>query len=84
MNRIIIKLRTSSPNVSPVTLIATGATQLRAVFTAEQIPGVLVAYMAGINAAFAVCIAMVGISVILGLCNRWKRMDTHVVSGAAA
>ncbi|PMD41759.1 MFS general substrate transporter [Hyaloscypha variabilis F] len=84
VNQILIKLRTSAPNISPVTLIATGATQLRAVFTAQEIPGVLVAYMAGINAAFAVSIAMVGVSVLLSLCNRWKRMDTHAVPGAAA
>jgi MFS transporter, DHA2 family, glioxin efflux transporter len=70
--------------VSPAALVATGATQLRSVFTADQLPGVLVAYMAGINAVFAVAVAMVGISVILSLFNKWKRLDTHALPGAAA
>jgi len=58
-----------------VTLVATGATQLRNVFTAEQMPGILTAYIAGINAAFAISIAAVGLSFIIALLGNWKRLN---------
>jgi hypothetical protein len=40
--------------------------------------------MKGINAAFAVAIGMVGISAILSLFSKWKRLDIHALSGGAA
>ncbi|GAM43478.1 hypothetical protein TCE0_050r18324 [Talaromyces pinophilus] len=52
-------IKTAS-SISPEDLIATGATQLREVFTAEQLPIVLEAYLSGIRAAFTLAIGMTG------------------------
>lgn len=70
--------------MSPAKLVATGATELRSVFSADQLPGILVAYMSGINAAFAVAIGMVGISLVASLFSKWRRLDIHNLPGAAA
>jgi len=61
-------------------LIATGATDIRVVFPANQIPGILVAYMAGIKAAFALSIAMVGTAFVISLFSKWGRINTNAVA----
>jgi MFS transporter, DHA2 family, glioxin efflux transporter len=52
----------------------TGASELRAVFTAEQLPGVIQAYMDGLKAAFAVGVGLVGIAFCASFVNPWKRL----------
>jgi MFS transporter, DHA2 family, glioxin efflux transporter len=84
VNQLLIKLPTSAPSINPLTVVATGATELRSVFTAEEMPGILVAYVAGIKAAFAVTIGMVGLSFIFSLCSKWKKLNAHVNVGAGA
>ncbi|KAI0456051.1 DNA repair protein RAD50 [Xylaria acuta] len=59
------------PGVDPVSLIQMGATQLRDVFSAEQLPGVVHAYMDGLKAAFAFATALVGVSFIFALIPKW-------------
>lgn len=66
-NRVISALATSAPSVDPKALIATGAAELLQVFSPDQIPGILVAYMTGLKAAFAVAIGMAVISFLLSL-----------------
>lgn len=76
-NRIIATLPTSAPGVDPVKVIMTGATDIRNVFPAEQLPGVLIAYMQGIKAAFAIGIGMVGASFLVSFFNSWKRLHAR-------
>lgn len=80
------KLATSAPGVNPLEVIATGATQIRVVFPPDQLPGILVAYMAGIKAAFAICIAFVGIAFVISLANKWSKLNKEALkeSGGAA
>ena len=61
------KLLMSVPDVSPAVLIYTGTTQLRSTFSVVQMPGILVVYMAGIKAAFAVSIAMARVAFVICL-----------------
>ncbi|EAQ86359.1 hypothetical protein CHGG_07612 [Chaetomium globosum CBS 148.51] len=53
VNRMVQELASSAPSVNPLMVLGTGATQLREVFPADVVPGVLVAYMAGIKTALA-------------------------------
>jgi len=63
--------------VDPEVLIATGAAELRQVFSPDQMPGILMAYMAGIKAAFAVAIGMAGFSFLLSLLCPWKKVHVR-------
>ncbi|KAL2141918.1 hypothetical protein VTI28DRAFT_1803 [Corynascus sepedonium] len=77
VNRAISTLAISAPSVDPEVLIATGAAELRQVFSPDQMPGILMAYMAGIKAAFAVAIGMAGFSFLLSLLCPWKKVHVR-------
>jgi hypothetical protein len=47
-------------------------------------PGILVAYMAGIKAAFAVAIGALGMSFVISLFSKWNRLNAHANKGAVA
>lgn len=81
-NQLLRKLPISAPGVNPALVLATGASELRNVFTADQLPGVLEAYMTGIKAAFAVAIAMMGLGVPVSLLSKWDKLDAHKEGGA--
>jgi hypothetical protein len=76
-------LPTSAPGVNPATVLDTGATQIRTAFPADQIPGILVAYMAGIRVSFAIALAFVGVSTLVVLFSPWKRLNRDAVKEAA-
>jgi hypothetical protein len=67
-------------------VVATGATQIRAVFTADQVPGIVVAYMEGIKVALAISIGATGVAFVISLFSSWKRLNTEAVKdvGGAA
>lgn len=83
-NRVISTLATSAPSVDPKALIATGAAELRQVFSPDQIPGILVAYMTGLKAAFAVAIGMAGLSFLLSLLCPWKKVHVEGMDAGMA
>jgi hypothetical protein len=70
--------------VNPQTVIGTGATQLRQTFTAEDLPGIVVAYMAGINVAFAIATALAGASVLAAVLTPFKKLNMEKVQAGAA
>lgn len=57
-------------------VIATGAGDLAKVFTPEQLPLVISAYMDGIRVSFAVALAMAGVSFLLAFLQPWKRLPS--------
>lgn len=63
-------------------VLATGATQIRTAFQADQIPGILVAYMAGIKVSLAIAIAFVGVASVVILFSPWKRLNREAVKEA--
>ncbi|KAK7749625.1 hypothetical protein SLS53_000203 [Cytospora paraplurivora] len=81
VNVVVKTLPYSAPSVDPARLVATGATELRKVFMPEQVPGILVAYMAGLKASFLVSLASVAMALVIGLFSRWKRLNMVAVSG---
>lgn len=74
---MLVKLPTSAPGIDGARVIATGASELRKEFTPEELPGVIIAYMHGLKAAFAVSIALCGIAFLTTLFIPWRRLPTH-------
>jgi hypothetical protein len=78
------RLAESAPTVNPMVVLGTGATQIRAVFAADEIPGILVAYMAGIKTALAIALGAVGVSFVIVLFSNFKRLNTEALKTAGA
>ena len=85
-NILLAKTPLYAPGVDPSQLIAVGATSIRSVFAAEQIPGILGAYMAGLKAAWAMGIGLAGVTVLISLLPEWKSIKSGSggVGGAMA
>jgi hypothetical protein len=78
------KLPIYAPDVSPALVVATGATDLRKVFTAAQLPGILQAYMDGLKVAFILAIALGGFCCIISFFPKWKSLKGKVQPGMGA
>lgn len=84
VNVLVRTLPSTAPTVDPMTVVATGATELRSVFSADQVPGILLAYMRGLKITFAISLGATGLSLIIALFSRWKRLNTAAITGGAA
>ena len=73
VNIMVKKLAKTAPDINPMAVIATGATQIREAFP-NNIDGVLQAYMAGLKATFAISVGMVGFAALLTAFVPWKRL----------
>jgi hypothetical protein len=65
VNKMLGSLAVTAPDVDVVKLIATGVSEIRDVFPAEQMPGILLAYMDGLQISFAIAAATAGATCIL-------------------
>lgn len=75
-NQLIQALSVTLPEINPVAVLGIGATQIREAFTAAQVPLVVDAYMLGLKAVFAICIAGFGISTVMGFFGSWKKLHS--------
>ncbi|BCS21540.1 MDR family MFS transporter [Aspergillus puulaauensis] len=66
-NTLLRKLPITAPTVDPQVVVNIGATQIREVFTPEQVPGIIQAEMDGVHVAFALAIACAGIAALATL-----------------
>ena len=82
VNQLLAKLPEYAPNVDPHIIIATGATQIRTAFPADQVPGILMAYMAGIKVTFAIATAAVGLAFVISIFSSWKRLNMEALKAA--
>lgn len=83
-NRLIASLRSFAPETDPAIVVATGATELRKVFAGDELLGVPRSYMKGLEAAWAVGIALAGIATLVALLAPHKRLPSTVGVAAAA
>ncbi|ROW15881.1 hypothetical protein VPNG_02556 [Cytospora leucostoma] len=83
VNVLVKTIPYAAPSVDPARLVATGATELRNIFTPEQVPGILVAYMGGLKISFLVSLASVALALVISLFSKWKRLNMAAVSGGA-
>ncbi|KAH6850643.1 major facilitator superfamily domain-containing protein [Chaetomium sp. MPI-CAGE-AT-0009] len=82
VNTMLTELAVSAPSVNPLVLLGTGATQIRNVFPADVVPGILVAYMAGIQTALAIALGAVGVAFVVSLFSHFKRLNTEALKTA--
>ncbi|KAM0273222.1 hypothetical protein ACHAQH_008390 [Verticillium albo-atrum] len=75
VNTMLRYLPRTAPNVDPMTVVATGATEIRRMFSIDEIPGILDAYMAGIKVAMAIAIGATGLAFLVGLLSRWEKLN---------
>jgi hypothetical protein len=73
-----------APDVSASVIINAGATHLRDVVTAEQLPGVLQAYMIAINQSFILAIVCGGFAAIFACFVEWKSVKGKKIVPAGA
>lgn len=83
VNTLINTLATTVPGVDPAGVVATGATQIHVVYPADQVPGILLAYMAGIKVALAIAIADVGLALLATLFSSWKRLNKEALKSTS-
>ncbi|KAH8704048.1 putative MFS multidrug transporter [Talaromyces proteolyticus] len=77
-NKMLQKLPEYAPGVNPQLVIATGATELRSVFSADQLAGILQAYMSGLKVTFLLSIVLGGIATVISLFPKWTSLKGKV------
>jgi MFS transporter, DHA2 family, glioxin efflux transporter len=77
-NKLLHRLPITASSVDPSVVITTGATELRKVFDAQQIAGILDAYMDGIRVTFAISIACACVTALLVLTPRWESIKGKI------
>ncbi|KAI4211844.1 MAG: hypothetical protein LQ351_005335 [Letrouitia transgressa] len=82
-NKLIGSIPKNAPGVDPHLVVATGATELRETFGADQIDGVIRSYLDGVQVAFAIGIGLVGFSVVAAAFAPLKRINAGKATGAA-
>ncbi|KFX94992.1 hypothetical protein O988_06048 [Pseudogymnoascus sp. VKM F-3808] len=73
----------ANEGISPIKVIETGATDIRHVFTAEQIPVILRAYVKGIQTAFIVAIALAASCTLIAFAAKWQKLQAAAEDGKA-
>ena len=77
VNQLIIHLAAIAPDVDSGLVVATGASDLRSVFSPEQMDSILPSYMAGLKIAFAISIAAAGLAFCLSPFNNLGKINAH-------
>jgi hypothetical protein len=62
---LVSELGRIAPEINPMKVVGTGATQLRHVFSPEEVIPIVLAYMAGIKVALALVIGLTGFSCVM-------------------
>lgn len=80
-NILIVKLPTLAPGVSASDIILAGSTGIPEAFSKEQVPGILLSYMAGLKAAWAMGIALAGVTFVVSFLPQWKSIKRSGAGG---
>ncbi|KIW12121.1 hypothetical protein PV08_09395 [Exophiala spinifera] len=83
-NKMLEEIPKRAPGVDSGLVVATGATELRKVFDAAQLPGILSAYMEGLRVPFAIAIACACVTFLLSFAPRWESIKGKVKLDAGA
>ncbi|RYP47059.1 hypothetical protein DL768_006854 [Monosporascus sp. mg162] len=75
INRLLAIASERLPDVSRMTIISTGATDLERVFTDDQLPAIRESYLDGLRAAWAMAVAFAGVALLTGLTLGFKRIE---------
>lgn len=67
VNTLLVSLSTLAPGVDKAQVVATGAGQLRSVFSAHDLPGILASYLDGLQVTYLLEVGLIGTSFLLAL-----------------
>ena len=85
VNVMVKVLPRSAPGLNPLAVVNTGATELRKVFPADQVPGILIAYMRGLKISFAIGLASTGMAfVIITVFQKYNKLNTAAIAAGGA
>ncbi|KAI5457117.1 major facilitator superfamily domain-containing protein [Mariannaea sp. PMI_226] len=83
INQMISRV-TQTTSINKGALILTGATEIRNVFSGDELAAVISGYMWGIKVVFAIAIAATGFTTIVGFGTRWKKLNQAALTGGMA
>jgi hypothetical protein len=83
-NVLLKRLPDFAPTIDPASVVAVGASKLREAFSAEELPGILRAYMAGLKAAWAAATALGGLTFLCAFIPKIKSIKTATNNSATA
>jgi hypothetical protein len=83
-NTLVKDIIKNAPGVNPAAVISAGATHVREVVSAANLPGVLAAYSNAVTSAFIVPIATSGLAFIVSLFIEWKSIKGKNIMGGGA
>ncbi|KAH8808033.1 major facilitator superfamily domain-containing protein [Xylogone sp. PMI_703] len=83
-NRLLQKLPTLAPSVSPALVSSIGITEIRKTFAPDVVPGIVASYLDGLKVAYAISIALGGIAVLVSLASKWKNIKGAEAMGGGA
>ncbi|KAK7946579.1 major facilitator superfamily transporter [Apiospora aurea] len=79
VNTLIGSLPGLAPHVDPLQVVATGAGQLRGVFSAADLPGIVASYLQGMRVTYFFECALMGVALVAAVLSPWKRLDVNAV-----
>jgi MFS transporter, DHA2 family, glioxin efflux transporter len=77
-NKLIHYLRVNVPEVDPMAVIATGATQFGSTFPPTATPGILLSYMQSLHVVFAIAIALAGVAAVVSWFAKWQTIHVRM------
>jgi hypothetical protein len=80
-NKLLRVLPTMAPGVDPLLVIATGATELDQVFSPADLPGILMAYMDGLQVTFIAATVLAGITLVISVFPKWESIKEKLKAG---
>ncbi|GIC87822.1 MDR family MFS transporter [Aspergillus udagawae] len=81
-NYMLKELATHAPNIDPVQVLTTGASEISRVFQGADLAAVHNAYMEGIKDVFAFSLAGAAFTVVLSLAIPFKKLPNHAAAPA--
>ena len=76
-NRMLQTIVATAPNLDPVQVLGTGASDIQRVFSGGDLTAVLEAYMTGLKDVFAFSLAGSACTVLLALVIPFKKLPDH-------
>ncbi|KAF2802191.1 MFS general substrate transporter [Mytilinidion resinicola] len=73
-NTMIQNALSNLPGIDASLLLGTGATEIRKVFSAQEIDGIVDAYIAGLRVVWGLMVGFAGSAFVVGLMSHWRRL----------
>jgi len=80
-NELIRHTEQLAPHLSPVEIVATGATEIRHVFKGTDLEAVITSYMSGIKTTLLISVVLAGASVLTSALVPWTSVKGKPAAG---